>query len=61
MVSRSVYMVKHPRRSFVVHALLSLEVATRREQINSFDDVIHVQERTHKVPKSASQAGVSMM
>ena len=59
--SRSVYMVGNPRGGYMVYPLLPLQVATPQKQINSFDDVIHVEERPQKPPKSASQAVLSRM
>ena len=40
----SVYMVRHPRGSYIVTPLLPLELGTPQKQIHSSDAVIHTQE-----------------
>ena len=61
ILSRSVSIVMHPRGNFVVYPLVSLEVVTTGKYIKSLEAVIHMQESTHNVPKSASPSVLGRM
>ena len=57
----SVYMVRHPRGSYIAYKIAVSGSGHTGKQRKSFDAVIHMKENTHKVPKSASQAVLSRM
>ena len=61
IASRRVYIVRHSRGSCIIYPTAISGSAHTGKQAKQVNAVVHMQESTHNVPKSASQAVLSRM